>query len=352
MRRFLLLFVVLAVVSASVQAAPPTEGGIPMRLTAIHKADMLYVQALAKLTRAIDETTGKQIRPERFTSGQKGSEAETLLEQIQGNLEGGYISAISLAQQLPAFQTLAIPLLFTKPEHVRAFIGSQLDIALRETAKSKKLLVLGYASSGFYGILNFRPGEPKEAPPSLSNLIVRIPKNPWMVEVHQSLGLRPFTLPSADLPDAITSGWVQGVSATPEILNRTSFINTTASAFHHTRHLHGWMVLVLNLEWFNRLNPDLQTAITNAANSVLPQSLEQSLAQEQKILNKWSSDKLFSILTPEPTDEMKNLALKTAGEMEKLLNLPGVITQGWEKNQLVSAPSRSDNKKLKPRATP
>ncbi|MBF0190988.1 MAG: TRAP transporter substrate-binding protein DctP [Magnetococcales bacterium] len=346
---WLLLTTSIPLAHAEPPATPPSavaEGFIPMRLAAVHKGDVTYVQSLARMIRAIEESTGKQIRPELFANGKKGSEETALQEQLQGNLEGGFYSSLTLARQLPAFRALATPQLFTRPEHLRAFVGSPLDLALREHAKTKKLLVLGYASYGFYGVLNFRPSQPsKDHAPTLTDLTTRVPNDPWMIETHQALGLRPAFPPAADLSEAIASGWIQGVVATPELLNRTAFANTNATAFHHTRHLHGWMILAVNLNWFNGLAPEWQEAITKAA-AALPQSVDQALAQEQKILGKWSSENHFTNLTPPAhevtTQSLKTLAMKNAREMEPLLNLPGAITQMWNQNQLASPQGRRE----------
>ncbi|MBF0340520.1 MAG: TRAP transporter substrate-binding protein DctP [Magnetococcales bacterium] len=329
---------------------------IPMRLAAIHKGDVTYVQALTRLTKTVEESSGKRIRPELLANGKKGPEETALQELLQGNLEGGFFSVLTLSRSLPAFRVLATPMLFNRPEQVRAFVGSPLDQGLREMAKTKRLLVLGYGSYGFYGIMNFRPAKNTTGTtPSLKQLATRVPNDPWMLEVHQAMGLRPATLPASDLADAIAGGWIQGLSATPEMLNRTSFANANAGAFHQTRHLHGWMVLVLHGEWFNKLPADLQEVITKAAATVLPQTLEQALAQEQKILNKWTSDQHFTILTPSlaeiTTSEVKSLALKHAREMEGLFNQPGLVVQSWEQNQIAAAapgappPGKTETKK-------
>ncbi|MBF0213715.1 MAG: TRAP transporter substrate-binding protein DctP [Magnetococcales bacterium] len=326
-------------------ATPPAEAFIPMRLAALHKGDVTYVQALTRLARAIEEGSNKQIRPELLANGKKGSEESALQEQFQGNLEGGFYSALTLARQLPAFRTLTTPLLFNRPEQVRAFVGSPLDATLRELAKSKNLLILGYSSYGFYGVLNFRPAGSGKTP-SFQELTARVPDDPWMIELHQALGLRPSALPSADLSEAISAGWIQGVVATPELLNRASFANTNAAAFHLTRHLHGWMVFAIHLNWFNGLTPEQQELITKAAASVLPQNLDLALAQEQKILNKWSSENHFSIQTPSGnelvTKPLKALTQKHAQEMESLLNAPGAVIQLWNQNQQAASQNRRE----------
>ncbi|MEO5330812.1 MAG: TRAP transporter substrate-binding protein DctP [Magnetococcus sp. YQC-5] len=351
MRR-IVLFGILACVayatSANATPEPPgsevtttvTPTQIPMRISAIHKADKSYIQALSRMARAIEEGSGKQIRPELLTNGKKGSEEETLQEQIHGTLEAGFTSAFTLSHQVSAFRVLGIPLLFNKPEHVRDWMGSPLDLALREAAKAKKLKILGYASYGFYGVLSWRAGEkapiPDSAsdPPSLDNLQVRIPRDAWMTVVHQTLGLKPFALPTMDLAGAVSAGWIKGVVATPELLQGTDF-PMTGGAYFNMRHLHGWSIFSVNLDWFEKLPPDLQTVIENGVTSVLPKTLEQSMAQEAKLLKEWSSDGHLQILTPSPGEtasKVRKMALKTASEMETLLNQPGAVTQLWEQN--------------------
>ncbi|NGZ06338.1 MAG: hypothetical protein G8237_08270 [Magnetococcales bacterium] len=351
MRYSWLLLLVLMLVHP-VQAEPqPATDAIPMRLAAIHKGDVSYVQLLTRLARTVEENSNKQLRPELFANGKKGSEEQALQELSQGNLEGGFFATLTLARHLPAFRALATPLLFTRPEQLRTLFDSPLDHALREYAKSKNLLVLGYASYGFYGLLNFRPA-PSGKPPTWNGLTTRVPNDPWMLELHHALGVHPSILPAADLSEAIHAAWIQGIAATPELLNRTAFANANATAFHHTRHLHGWTIFAVNLNWFHGLPPQHQETIQKAATTLFPAALDQAMAQEQKILNKWTTENHFPITTPASselaTGAMKGLAQKNAQEMEQLLNQPGVVVQLWNQNQL---PTRSATP-TKPRTTP
>ncbi|MBF0260949.1 MAG: TRAP transporter substrate-binding protein DctP [Magnetococcales bacterium] len=328
-------------------ATPPPDAGetIPMRLAAIHKGDVVYVQALSQFAKTLEESSGKKIRPELLTNGKKGAEETALQELFAGNLEGGFFSPITLARQVAPFRALVTPRLFTRPEQVRGLTGSALDTALREAAKGKNLLVLGYGSYGFYGVLNFRAAA--SGTPTWNGLPTRVPNDPWMIEVHQALGLQPSSMPASDLTEAISTGWVQGIAATPEMLNRTAFANANAKAFHQTRHLHGWMVLVVNLEWFNKLPQTLQEGITHAAASVLPRVMEQAFSQEKKILDKWSAE--YHVATPTPTDPelatepLKALSQKTIQASETHLNQPGVVAQAASFNQGPPAPAKRES---------
>ncbi|MBF0416747.1 MAG: TRAP transporter substrate-binding protein DctP [Magnetococcales bacterium] len=325
---------------------PPPDAGeaIPMRLAAIHKGDVVYVQGLSRLAKSIEESSGKKIRPELLTNGKMGAEDVALQELLAGNLEGGFFSPLTLARQVSAFRALVTPRLFIRPEQVRGLMGSPLDTALREVAKGKNLFVLGYGSYGFYGVLNFRAAASGAAGPVLSALPARVPNDPWMIEVHQAMGLQPSSMPAADLTEAITSGWIQGIAATPEMLHRTAFANANAKAFHQTRQLHGWMVLVVHREWFEKLPRELQEGIIGAASTVLPQAMEQAFSQEKKILDKWATEFHIPTLTPGDQDAalLKNLSQKSIQECETLLNQPGVVAQAHSFNQGPPAPPKRD----------
>ncbi|MEO5347817.1 MAG: TRAP transporter substrate-binding protein DctP [Magnetococcus sp. YQC-9] len=326
--------------------SPVVGEAIPMRLAAIHKGDVVYVQALTRLIKTIEEGSGKRIHPELLANGKKGAEEAALQEVIAGNLEGGFFSPFTLARQVPGFRALATPRLFIRPEQVRGLTGSSLDAALRESAKGKNLLVLGYGSYGFYGVLNFRAAAVGAGAPSWNGLPTRVPNDAWMIEVHQALGLQPSSMPAADLTEAIASGWVQGIAATPEMLNRTAFANANAKGFHLTRHLHGWMVLVVHQEWFSKLPQELQELITNTTASTLPQFMEQAFSQEKKILDKWAAE--YHLPTLIPTDAelsgeaIKPLAQKNIVESESLLNQPGVVAQAAAFNQGPPAPPKRE----------
>lgn len=376
------------------QEQPPTNNlklddrlniAIPMRIAALHGNEFYYIQALEKLAVAIDSESEGRIKVELLLAGAAGSEAEALKKLIRNRLEGGFTSANTLAHSLPAFRLLTIPLLFTAPSHVKRFIGSQQDMLLRETANEKNLKVLGYGSYGFYGLLSFAkaakteasyidPGTKPEdgsseaisemvadmrspnygtfAPqpkPSFAGLAVRVPKDKWMEHIHEPLGIKQLLVPIADLPDAIESGWVEGVVSTPESFDNTSYPQT-ATYYFDIRQQHGWSVFTVNKKWFSQLPHDLKLVVSEAVASLSQEMLDIAFHREQITKAAWSRAGWPQIIVPAPEEleaAFRPLVFKIAREVGKIVQSPRQIQELWENNrssQSSSWPALPDGK--------
>jgi TRAP-type C4-dicarboxylate transport system substrate-binding protein len=355
--------------------SPATEEGlavaeeaIPMRITAVHGRKFGYIQALEQLVSTIAEESEGRIKVELLIGGEFGSEAEALKKQIRRKIEGGLTSSTTMAYSLPAFRLLTLPLLFTAPSHVKNFIDSPLDLAIRKTAHSKKLEVLGYGSFGFYGLLAFEQDEDDEddpdSPPTdntsqpssnnIENLLfqelvdessqptktyiglsVRAPVDHWMSRIHKALSIKQVTVPVADLPDAIESGWVEGIISTPETLTNTPYPKT-ASHYFDIRQQHGWSIFTVNKSWFDDLPADLQQIVAEAVAAISKKM--QNIAFYNSYLTRaaWAAENWPQIVPSEPAEleaAFRPLVFKTARRLERKLGVSGAIRELWEQNR-------------------
>jgi TRAP-type C4-dicarboxylate transport system substrate-binding protein len=342
---------------SEISRGPPVEA-IPMRISAVHSRKFSYIQELDTLASTINEQSGGRIQVELLLGGEAGSEAEALKKQIRRKVEGGLTSATTLAYSLPAFRLLTLPLLFTAPSHVMAFKESPLDISLRNTAQDKQLTVLGYGSYGFFGLLAFEPKEEESPFPQEEKTIeqalleeqsegfqqpsrpfiglsVRTPVDRWMEQVHKALSLKQVRVPVADLPEAIESGWVEGVVSTPETLALTPYPNT-ASHYFDLRQQHGWSVFTVNKVWFEKLDLDLQQIIREAVETLSERMQKQAFSIDMATRSNWVEEEKLEIISPQEAEleaAFRPLVFKTARRLERKLESPGTIRALWENNR-------------------
>ncbi|MBF0455935.1 MAG: TRAP transporter substrate-binding protein DctP [Magnetococcales bacterium] len=346
--------------STSPDGSVPPDDAIPMRIAALHGRSFGYVSLLDKMAEEIQIRSQGRIRVELLVGGEGGSEAEALKKQIQNRIEGGLTSATTLAYSIPAFRLLTLPLLFTAPGHVEQFIHSPMDQLIREKAHSRNLSVMGYGSYGFYGLLSFVQGRasppPQKsggngdaidqmvealnqnnsyAPPSFKGLSVRAPKDRWMEKVHKALHVKQVLVPIADVPDAMDSGWVEGVVSTPESLALTPFPKR-AGHYFDIRQLHGWSVFTLNKNWFDALPADLQPLLSEVIATYSQQMRKNAYHREATIKETWSHTLGLPISEPGPVELeslFRPLVFKTAQRLERRLERPRDVRKLWERNR-------------------
>ncbi len=310
---------------------PVSAQAMEMRLAAVQGPNMTYVRALSDIASEIEKRSGGQLRVKIHTNGRMGSERSALKRQINGRIHGGFTSAITLAHTLPGLRLLTIPRLFKSVEEVTAFPGSPLEQRMRSKSQRRNLKILGYASYGFYGVLDLHWGTRHDQ--SLpGNLYVRVPDESWMRTLHMAMGWRPVYAPMDDLKTATSSGWIEGLVATPESL-AGAFPPEKNDYFHQIRQMHGWTVFTVNARWFNRLPQALKQAVEGAVQSVSARALGKALQREQDILRRWSAR---GWAAPQrstqwrPSNAERKVALKAARRVELTLRLKGDVTRLWE----------------------
>ncbi|MBF0368679.1 MAG: TRAP transporter substrate-binding protein DctP [Magnetococcales bacterium] len=348
------------------------DGLISMTITAVQGPSVSYVGSMESMARKIEQASGGRIKVEISNRGRSGSEAETLKAQIKGRLEGGFTSATVLANSLPGYRLLTLPYLFNDYSQVSHFIESPIDQSLRQTAQDKQLIVLGYASYGFYGLLDFGSEERRNPTPTNSHgagsgtstspsanfdsfpenrlpgveafkkMAVRVPLDNWITSLHKAFGMRTLVIPVEEAGVAMESGWLEGVVGTPEVLAR-SVLSKRAKFFYHTRHLHGWSVFTVSRRWFDKLPDDLQKILSRVVSEETRQMIDKAAAKEKKILTEWSNnwpqvldtdrESFVAALTP--------LAKKAAWQVEKSLGDPWKIRKLWKHRAYPPSPEEN-----------
>ncbi|ABK46149.1 TRAP dicarboxylate transporter- DctP subunit [Magnetococcus marinus MC-1] len=301
-----------------------------MRIGATQGMDMTYIRNLRRMAADIEQATAGQVKVEILHNGQQGNEISMVKALIEGKLEGGFVSASTLSQTLPAYQLLLIPRLFVTPNQLVQFIGSRYDQKLRLRAMRKRIQVLGYGGTGFYGVTTFEG----RAWPELRGATIRAPG----VIAHQKnlelMGLKPSYVPAEAVPEAIQAGWLQGISSTPELLARTR-VASQGKQFYSTHHLYGWMTFIVSNRWYANLSKELRQQLRETVANGLRQGFSESLRLEQKLLGDWSAGH-----GPQPTpvdeqalaEQLKPEVGQQLQALEKRLGLHGQLWQMWVQN--------------------
>ncbi|HIJ83156.1 MAG TPA: TRAP transporter substrate-binding protein DctP [Magnetococcales bacterium] len=263
-----------------------------MKVTAVQGEGMVYVRLLQQLKQNIETKTQGQIQVDLLIDGAGGSETEALKDQIRGRVQGGWISAMTLAQSLKAFRALTLPLVFNDADQLNQFVGSPLDKSIRATSATKKLTILGYGSFGFYGIMLFEamptPGDPteKDALDLMKSRTVRVPEDEWIETVQTLLPGKVVRVPGVDLKKAIDSGWVNGFLITPEFIANKEWM-AQASHFLNLRHLHGWSVFSVNRDWLESLPNQHREVVQLEVQAMCQQALQGGLARHDALVDQW-----------------------------------------------------------------
>ncbi|MBF0414925.1 MAG: TRAP transporter substrate-binding protein DctP [Magnetococcales bacterium] len=346
--RTLVLVLLLMVIPVTGQAQNNSKT-IIMRIMAVQGEGMAYVRQLRQLQKNIEERTHGQIAVELLINGVGGSEADALKNQTNGTVEGGWISGLAMAQTFRAFRALMLPLVFNDIEQINSFIDSPLDQTVRSTTLSKNLLVLGYGSYGFYGIMFFDTRVPTNghndgnALEIMRDRTVLVPGDQWVEAVQGSLPGKVKRTPGLGLKQVIDAGGGEGLLVTPEMVSNTVWTGK-ASHFLNLRHLHGWSVFSVNRVWFETLSAKHQQIVKQEVRAMCQRALSSGLTFHDTLVQKWYSRRQPMVVQAS-WDRMaameEGLVKRTSLELEGFLASKGRIRLLWEANYRLIPPPNS-----------
>ncbi|OSM00391.1 putative TRAP dicarboxylate transporter-DctP subunit [Magnetofaba australis IT-1] len=320
-----------------------------LNIGAVQGAEMGYIHSLREFSAAIEQASGGQFDVKLRLSGREGDELELVRKTIKGDLRGAFISAATLSTPVPAFRVLTLPKLFNSTQQARNFIGSRLDRNLRVRALKKRFQVLGYGSAGFYGVLA-RPnaaGEPVEGWPQMERAITRTVRDKWRQKVLDAMLLRPAFVPPEGMDEALSSGWLNAIEASPESLSHAG-LATENTRYFPTNHLYGWMVLVVNNHWYRSLPSELRTLLHSRAERILTVGITQTAAQESNLLEQWRGGSGPVLLNPPEADLLKRfqpLVWRAAKDLEWRLRTRDGVRKLWLGNNGFD-PNQADDPQL------
>lgn len=344
--RSLVLVWLLIVIPATVHGQKANKT-IPMRIMAVQGEGMVYVRQLKQLQQNIEDKTQGQITVELLTNGVGGSEADALKNMTSGTVEGGWVSGLAMAQTFRAFRALTLPLIFNDIDQIKGFVDSPLDQTVRSTTVSKNLLVMGYGSYGFYGIMFFdaraslKGADEENALEIMRGRTVMVPGDRWVEAVQGSLPGKVIRTPGRGLKQTIDAGGGEGLLVTPEMVTNTAWTGRS-SHFLNLRHLHGWSVFSVNRVWFETLSPKLQQIVKQEVRAMCQRALSNGLAFHDTVVQEWYT-KRQPLVVQASWDRMATmvagLVKKTSTELEGFLANKGRVRVLWEANYRLMPPS-------------
>ncbi|WP_425399399.1 TRAP transporter substrate-binding protein [Aeoliella sp.] len=254
----------IAVSAVSFVAGASTTPTDTVELKLGHSLDQTHPVHLAmefmkeRLAEKSSGTMILEIRP----NGQLGAETECVSLVQRGVLGMTKVSAAPLENFVPDMAVFGIPYLFEDEEHFWRVLHSQLGRELLEAGAEKGLRGLCYYDAGarsFYTI-----SQPVMKPEDLQGLSIRVQESPTSIAMIEALGGSPTPVDFGELYTALQQAVVDGAENNPPSFytNRHFEVCKHLSLDEHTRTPD---VLIISERWWQRLTPQQQQWLTEAA---------------------------------------------------------------------------------------
>lgn len=218
--------------------------------------------AIDYFAKYVQDKTDGEIEIKTFPMGQLGGE-RSMAEQVQaGTIQIASITTAVLSNFVPQAAILDLPFLFPDRRTAYAVLGSELREALFSFFPQKGLVAIGFTENEFRDLTNSK--RPIKSPADLQGLKIRTMESPIFIDTYKQLGANPVPMPFPEIYNALQQGVIDGQDNPlyTSILMKFTEVNKFATV---SGHLLTECIIIVNQDWWNKLKPEQQTILKEAA---------------------------------------------------------------------------------------
>lgn len=220
-----------------------------------------YAQGAQKFADLVAEKSGGTIKVEVYPSSQLGNQRDLVEGLTLGTLDLTMTSTAVLGNFHPQVAVFDLPFIFRDREH--AF--KALDTVGMEIAKDleeKGMKVLAFYENGVRNMTNNI--RPIRVPEDMKGLKIRVMEQPIYIAMMKALGANPTPMAFGELFTALQKGVVDG-QENPAAHIYTKRFFEVQKYISLTEHTYSAEPLVVSMITWNKLTPEQQTIIQEAA---------------------------------------------------------------------------------------
>lgn len=217
-----------------------------------------------------------------FPNRQLGDERQMLEGMRFGTVDGGVITNAVVAQIEPAFQLYDLPFLFSNEAQAHKVLDGEVGQALADRLSGKGILLLGQMEGGFRSMLNNR--RPVSAPADVQGVKFRVMQNPVYIGMFNALGGSAVPMAWGETFTAVQQGTIDGLEIPLAVIQANKYFEVT-KYLSLTNHTYSVLGLVMSKRNFERLKPEQQQAVRQAAREATLAQRTQTHKDSQRILD-------------------------------------------------------------------
>jgi TRAP-type transport system periplasmic protein len=260
--------------------------------------DHPQAQSVERFGELVNERSGGKIEVKLFASGTLGNDV-TMISALQGGtLEMTVPDTSTLVNiaGLEPFGLINLPFLFDKSEQADALLDGPFGQKLLARLPEAGLVGLGFWENGFRQVTNSR--RPIEKAEDFAGLKLRVIQNPLFIETFSALGASAQPMPFPEVYTALETGVVDGQENPLATILSSKFYEVQ----DHTvlsNHIYSVWALLMGKKFWDRLSPDEQTLITEAAKEATAFERETIRAYSAKALEELKASGMEVTTLPE-----------------------------------------------------
>ncbi len=240
-----------------------SAGSTTIKVGNIWAASHPMTQAVNEVfKKQIEEKTNGAIMVEAHQDNDRGNEADLWSSVREGTIEVVVIGSV-MNQEYPIMLISDWPWLYRDAEHAKMVwtgeISEEVSASFNEKFPAVEMLAWGPNSAR-----TFTSNRQLSSPSDFAGQKFRMPSNPVHVGLAENLGASSQVIPLGELFSALETGIVDGQD-NGMVTVRSEGLYEVQKYVYETNHIIATMEIIANSEWMEKLTPEQQTIVRDAA---------------------------------------------------------------------------------------
>lgn len=250
-----------------------------LRSSDTHPEGYPTVTAVQHMGELISERTDGRIGVEVFHSAQLGEEKDTIEQTRFGVIDLNRISMAPFNGLIPETAILSLPYLFRDVDHLHAVLDSEIGQQILDTFTAQDLIALAFYDPGARSFYN--KVKPIKSIDDMKGMKFRVIQSDVFVDMVAALGANATPMPYGEVYSAIETGVIDGAENNFPSYESSGHYEV-AKYYTLDEHMMVPEVLVMSKTAFDKLSPEDQEIIRQAAKDSVPFNREKWAEREKE----------------------------------------------------------------------
>lgn len=229
-----------------------------LKIGHVESEDRSTHRALLIFKDELEELTEGRIKVEIFANAEMGGDEELCESVAMGTLQMALPSTSVLTAYNDKIGVLDMPYLFKDSESAFAALDGDLGARVNEFIAGNGFINLGYTYNGPRSTINGL--RPIHTAADLKGMKMRVMTSPVFIDMYETLGSNVTPMSFSEVFTGLQQNLVDGMESPASLIYSSGF-HEVQKYFTVDNHVHNFLALLTNENWYNSLSADDQKAL-------------------------------------------------------------------------------------------
>ena len=255
----LVLFLIIATVSCSFVGSK--EKTVEWKLGHNANTDHIWHETAVKFSEGVESKTNGKVKVKIFPNGQLGSETDMINSVRLGTLDM-VLTGETLQNWAPKAALMAVPYAFRDLNHMNTVLNGEIGQEIKENIQANAGLIPLYYHER--APRNLTTNREIKSVGDLKGMIIRVPDVPIFVKTWEKLEAKPTPMSLQEVFTSLQQNTIHAQENPYDLIYSLGFYEVQKYAYE-TEHVIQWIYATVGEKQFNKLTPEQQTAVLEAA---------------------------------------------------------------------------------------